>query len=165
MGKSRAAFVSGILTRILEELCCHLLTNKIPTKIIAFKLNRGQKEHFICYFSTFQFRLVSISERILKQTACSSKNSSTNSGILWTESFDVIPSGGGEGMVWFLPQVAKPRVVGIMNSQRVTKGNFNSPSHGLAGVVKNKFLPREAEPRVVGILFFTTTAKPWLGEL
>ena len=52
-----------------------------------------------------------------------------------------------------------------MNSQRVTKGNFNSPSHGLAGVVKNKFLPREAEPRVEGILFFTTTAKPRLGEL
>ena len=52
-----------------------------------------------------------------------------------------------------------------MNFQCVTKSNFNSPSHGLAGVVKNKFLPREAEPRVVGILFFTTTAKPWLGEL
>ena len=70
---------------------------------------------------------------------------------LWSNIYnDVIPSGGGEG---------------IMNSQRVTKGNFNSPSHGLAGVVKNKFLPREAEPRVVGILFFTTTAKPWLGEL
>ena len=68
-------------------------------------------------------------------------------------------------MVLFLPRVAKPRVVGIMNSQRVMKGNFNSPSHGLAGVVKNKFLPREAEPRVVGILFFTTTAKPRLGEL
>ena len=61
-----------------------------------------------------------------------------------------IPSGEGEEMV---------------NSLLVTQGNFNSPSHGLAGVVKNKFQPREAEPRVVGILFFTTTAKPWLGEL
>ena len=40
-----------------------------------------------------------------------------------------------------------------MNFLRVTKGNFNFPSHGLAGVVKNKFQPREAEPRVVGILF------------
>ena len=29
----------------------------------------------------------------------------------------------------------------------------NSPRHGLAGVVKNKFLPREAKPRVVGICF------------
>ena len=29
----------------------------------------------------------------------------------------------------------------------------NSPHHGLAGVVKNKFLPREAKPRVVGICF------------
>ena len=47
-----------------------------------------------------------------------------------------IPSGGG---------------VGIMNFPRVTKGNFNSSSHGLAGVVKNKFQPRKAEPRVVGI--------------
>ena len=52
-----------------------------------------------------------------------------------------------------------------MNFLRVTKGNFNSPCHGLGGVVKNKFQPREAEPRVVGILFFTTTAKPRLGEL
>ena len=51
---------------------------------------------------------------------------------------DVIPSGEGEG---------------IMNFLRVTKGNFNFPSHGFAGVVKNKFQPREAEPRVVGILF------------
>ena len=52
-----------------------------------------------------------------------------------------------------------------MNFLQFMKGNFNSPSHGLAGVVKNKFQPREAELRVVGILFFTTTAKPWLGKL
>jgi hypothetical protein len=38
------------------------------------------------------------------------------------KSIDVIPSGGGEG---------------IMNFLGVTKGNFNSPSHGLASVVKN----------------------------
>jgi hypothetical protein len=36
---------------------------------------------------------------------------------------DVIPSGGGEGIM-----------------------NFLFPCHGLAGVVKNKFQPQEAEP-------------------
>ena len=41
------------------------------------------------------------------------------------------------GMVLFLPRVAKQQVVGIMNSQRFTKGNFNSP--------------RVAKPQVVGI--------------
>ena len=40
-------------------------------------------------------------------------------------------------MVLFLPRVAKQQVVGIMNSQRFTKGNFNSP--------------RVAKPQVVGI--------------
>ena len=37
------------------------------------------------------------------------------------------PSGGKVGMVQFRPQVAKPQVVGIMNSQQVMRGNFNSP--------------------------------------
>ena len=49
-----------------------------------------------------------------------------------------IPSGEGEEMV---------------NSLLVTQGNFNSPSHGLAVVLKNKFLPLEASPLVVGICF------------
>ena len=35
-----------------------------------------------------------------------------------------------------------------MNFLPVAKGNFNSPRHGLAGVMKNKFF------------YFTTTAKP-----
>ena len=37
------------------------------------------------------------------------------------------------------------------------RGNFNSPRHGLAGVVKNKFRLQEAEPGMVGILFSSRT--------
>ena len=61
-----------------------------------------------------------------------------------------IPSGEGEVMV---------------NSLLVTQGNCNSSSHGLAGVVKNKFQPREAEPRVVGILLSTPTTTYFFGNL
>ena len=44
MGKSRAAFVSEILTGIPEELRCHLLTEKIPTGKNCIKIKkRGQK--------------------------------------------------------------------------------------------------------------------------
>ena len=50
----------------------------------------------------------------------------------------LIPSGEGEGME---------------NSQLVTQGNFNSPSHGLAVVVKKKNSFVFAEPLVVGICF------------
>ena len=51
----------------------------------------------------------------------------------------LIPSGEGEGMV---------------NSQLVTQGNFNSPSCGLAVVVKKKeFLSLEAPPLIAGICF------------
>ena len=32
------------------------------------------------------------------------------------------------------------------NSPLVTRGSYQFPTYGLAGVVKNKFLPREAKP-------------------
>ena len=50
-----------------------------------------------------------------------------------------IPSGEGEEM---------------RNSLLVTQGNCNSPSHGLAVVVKKKRIP------ISWNLFFTTPAKP-----
>ena len=42
----------------------------------------------------------------------------------------------GEGTGKFRPQVAKPRVVGILNSSPVTKGTSQFPTHGLAGVME-----------------------------
>ena len=62
----------------------------------------------------------------------------------------LIPSGEGEGMV---------------NSQLVTQGNFNSPSHGLAVVVKKRIPTTRGSASRGRNLFFTTPAKPWLGEL
>ena len=62
----------------------------------------------------------------------------------------LIPSGEGEGMV---------------NSQLVTQGNFNSPSHGLAVVVKKRIPTTRGSASRGWNLFFTTPAKPWLGEL
>ena len=46
-----------------------------------------------------------------------------------------------------------PRVKGKVIPHESREVHTNSPRHGLAGVVKNKFLPREAKPRVVGICF------------
>ena len=62
----------------------------------------------------------------------------------------LIPSGEGEGMV---------------NSQLVTQGNFNSPSRGLAVVVKKRIPTTRGSASRGRNLFFTTPAKPWLGEL
>ena len=62
----------------------------------------------------------------------------------------LIPSGEGEGMV---------------NSQLVTQGNFNSPSCGLAVVVKKRIPTMRGGASRGRNLFFTTPAKPWLGEL
>ena len=48
MGKSRAAFVSGILTGILKRTSLpstHRQNSRLEK--IAFKLNRGHREHFI----------------------------------------------------------------------------------------------------------------------
>ena len=61
-----------------------------------------------------------------------------------------IPSGEGEEMV---------------NSLLVTQGNFNSPSHGLAVVVKKRIPTTRGSASRGRNLFFTTPAKPWLGEL
>ena len=61
------------------------------------------------------------------------------------------PWGRGYGTGYFLPRVAKPRVVGNMISPQVTKGTSQFPTHGVAGVMEDWFLPREAKPRVVGI--------------
>ena len=47
-----------------------------------------------------------------------------------------------------------PRVKGKVIPHKSREVHTNSPRHGLAGVVKNKFLPREAKP-----------AKLWHGEL
>ena len=62
----------------------------------------------------------------------------------------LIPSGEGEGME---------------NSQLVTQGNFNSPSRGLAVVVKKRIPTTRGSASCGRNLFFTTPAKPWLGEL
>ena len=61
-----------------------------------------------------------------------------------------IPSGEGEEMV---------------NSLLVTQGNFNSPSHGLAVVVKKRIPTTRGSTSRGWNLFFTTPAKPWLEEL
>jgi len=57
----------------------------------------------------------------------------------------LIPSGEGEGMV---------------NSQLVTQGNFNSPSRGLAVVVKKRIPTTRGSASRGRNLFFTTPAKP-----
>ena len=57
----------------------------------------------------------------------------------------LIPSGEWEGMV---------------NSQLVTQGNFNSPSHGLAVVVKKRIPTTRGSASRGWNLFFTTPAKP-----
>jgi hypothetical protein len=57
----------------------------------------------------------------------------------------LIPSGEGEGMV---------------NSQLVTQGNFNSPSRGLAVVVKKRIPTTQGSASRGRNLFFTTPAKP-----
>jgi len=62
----------------------------------------------------------------------------------------LIPSGEGEGME---------------NSQLVTQGNFNSPSRGLAVVVKKRIPTTRGSASRGRNLFFTTPAKPWRGEL
>ena len=61
-----------------------------------------------------------------------------------------IPSGEGEEMV---------------NSLLVTQGNCNSPSHGLAVVVKKRIPTTRGSASCGRNLFFTTPAKPWHGEL
>jgi hypothetical protein len=61
-----------------------------------------------------------------------------------------IPSGEGEEMV---------------NSLLVTQVNCNSPSHGLAVVVKKRIPTTWGSASRGWNLFFTTPAKPWLGEL
>ena len=57
--------------------------------------------------------------------------------VISLRGFGPIPLGGGEGTGKFLPRVAKPRVVGILNSPQVTKGTSQFPTHGLAGVVES----------------------------
>ena len=61
-----------------------------------------------------------------------------------------IPSGEGEEMV---------------NSLLVTQGNFNSPSHGLAVVVKKRIPTTRGSASRGWNLFFTMPAKPGPGEL
>ena len=72
---------------------------------------------------------------------------------------------GLKEMTQSIEDETKAREISFHERLAASERKCNSPRNGLAGVVKNKFLPREAEPRVVGILFFTTTAKPRLGEL